>query len=120
MHNVEGRCAPCRGCATGLRLAIDDFGTGCSSLLYLKRFPIHAPDRPAVRARSIPAFRSLRRPRCGRCRGPPWRLPERRRSRAAAPSLHFRLTEGHNGRCLSLPGRDAIASLVRTPSKESP
>jgi EAL domain-containing protein (putative c-di-GMP-specific phosphodiesterase class I) len=25
----------------GMQLAIDDFGTGCSSLSYLKRFPIH-------------------------------------------------------------------------------
>jgi len=27
--------------AMGMQLAIDDFGTGCSSLSYLKRFPIH-------------------------------------------------------------------------------
>jgi EAL domain-containing protein (putative c-di-GMP-specific phosphodiesterase class I) len=24
----------------GVKLAIDDFGTGCSSLSYLKRFPV--------------------------------------------------------------------------------
>ncbi len=28
--------------ALGVRIALDDFGTGCSSLSYLKHFPIHA------------------------------------------------------------------------------
>ncbi len=28
--------------ALGIRIALDDFGTGCSSLSYLKHFPIHA------------------------------------------------------------------------------
>ena len=93
MHNVEEAVRTMsRLHATSLRLAIDDFGTGCSSLLYLKRFPIHTLkiDRPFVRDIHS-GFRSLRRPRCGRCRArPPWRLPESADApRAAAPNPRF-------------------------------
>jgi diguanylate cyclase (GGDEF)-like protein/PAS domain S-box-containing protein len=42
IKNIEENWETLRGIAAcGVRIALDDFGTGCSSLSYLKHFPIH-------------------------------------------------------------------------------